>query len=359
MVKLKDIAEKTGYSITTVSRALAGYKDVNERTREQIVKIAYGMGYQPNMVARQLRNQKTDTLGMIIPASENQLSDAFFSELLMGAGHAAAEHGYDLLVSAQTSDNEMDAYRRIVGGNRVDGVLLARTHRHDERIAYLKALNHPFVVAGRSAPDEPSDFPYIDVDSQSGIRMMVEHLTALGHREIAIILPPDDLAFTPYRLAGYREGLESAAIPWRDDYITHGDLRRTGGYQATQRLLARHPHLTAIVACNDLMALGAISALQEMGITVGEQIAVTGFDDITAAEYAHPPLTTVHQPIHAIGRRLVEMLIGFINGAPPEDTQILLSPDLIVRDSCGASARLQPGDHAAHSHNKGGDADHT
>lgn len=336
MTKLKDIAKKSGFSITTVSRALAGYSDVNENTRQQIVEIAYSMGYQPNVVARQLRAQKTDTIGMIIPAYNHQLSEDFFSELLIGAGYAAAQLGYDLLVSAQISDDQMEAYHRIVGGNRVDGVLLARTVRNDPRITYLKALNHPFVVSGRTSPDESSDFPYIDVDSQIGIKWMVNHLTGLGHQQIALILPPENIAYTAYRLAGYKEGLIEAGINYRADYVIHSNLRREGGYQAAKRLLQQHPHITAIVASNDPMALGAMLAVQEHGLRIGKDIAVTGFDDISAAEYAHPPLSTVRQPIQEIGQHLIEMLVKIIQNEFPAESQILLSPSLVIRDSCGA-----------------------
>lgn len=335
MAKLKDIAKQTGFSITTVSRALAGYDDVNAETRQQIMQVAMQLGYQPNGVARQLRNQKTDTIGIIMPADDTRFSDDFFSELVMGVGFAAAHLGYDLLVSAQTSADEMSAYKRIVGGNRVDGVIIARTRRHDPRIAYLKKAHLPFVVAGRSAPDEITDYPYIDVDSQRGIALATEYLIGLGHMHIGLILPPDNMAFTPYRLAGYRLGLQSASLPYRPEYVTYGDLRREGGADKTRWLLAHHPQITAIVACNDAMALGAMTAIADMGLRVGIDISVTGFDNIPQAEHAHPPLTTVSQPIQAIGQHLVERLISLIHREPLGETQTLLSPMLIVRESCG------------------------
>lgn len=336
MAKLKDIAQKTGFSITTVSRALAGYDDVKPDTRRQIEAVAMGLGYQPNGVARQLRSQKTDTLGIVIPSDDTRFSDDFFSELLMGVGYATAHMGYDLLVSAQTSDDEMSAYRRIVGGNRVDGVIIARTRRHDPRIAYLQECGHAFVVAGRSAPDEPSNFPYVDVDSQDGIGQVTNHLIGLGHRHIGIILPPSEIAYTGYRLAGYQQALIHAHLPYQPHYVVHGDLRREGGRDATYNLLTHHPQLTAIVACNDAMALGAMNTIQAMGLRVGADVAVTGFDNIALAEHAHPPLTTVRQPFVEIGQHLVELLIRLIQQKPLGESQILLSPMLIIRQSCGA-----------------------
>ncbi len=333
-VTLKDIAKKSGYSITTVSRALAGYTDVNEETRRHIIAIADTLGYQPNLLARQLRNQRTQTLGLIIPSADNSISNEFFSQLLLGIGDAASNAGYDLLVSAHVpGEPEMAAYRRIVGGNRVDGMILARTRQNDERIAYLQRLNHPFVVNGRGAPGEANDFPYIDVDSQTGIASVIRHLVELGHEHIALILPPPEMAFTEYRHMGYRDGLSAAGLPYRAEYVTHGDLQRAGGFEQANRLLDMHPEITAIVACNDLMALGAMHAAQERGLQIGADLSITGFDDIPVAEYAHPPLTTVRQPIYEIGGRLADLLINLITGSAQEDTHILLSSSLMIRAS--------------------------
>jgi LacI family transcriptional regulator len=337
-ITLKDIADKSGFSITTVSRALGGYDDVNEETRQHIVNLAISMGYEPNQVARQLRHQRTNTIGMIIPANDQVFSDDFFSELMMGVGHAASVSGFDLLLSAQTSpENEMAAYRRMVGGRRVDGVVVARTRRDDSRIDYLKQLSFPFVVSGRNALGQPSDFPYVDVDSQLGIKMMVHHLVELGHRDIGLLLPPPEMAFTPYRLKGYQDGLAEAGLRYDESYTYHGNLKRSGGYDAALQLLSTSPRITALIACNDLMAFGAIRAIQEQGLQVGVDVAVSGFDDIAAAEYSTPPLTTIRQPIYEIGQRLFEMLLRIIQGQTPEETQIVLEPSLAIRDSCGSS----------------------
>lgn len=335
-ITLKDIARQSGYSVTTVSRALAGYTDVNEDTRRHIMDIAEKLGYQPNLLARQLRNQATQTLGLIIPSADNSISNEFFSQLLLGIGDAASHAGYDLLVSAHMPGApEMAAYRRIVGGNRVDGMILARTRQNDERIAYLQRLKHPFAVNGRGAPGEQNDFPFIDVDSQAGIASVVRHLVELGHERIALILPPPDMAFTEYRHIGYRQGLSAAGLTYRSEYVAYGDLQRSGGSQQTNLLLDAYPEITAIVACNDLMALGAMQAAQARGLQVGVDISITGFDDIPAAEYAHPPLTTIRQPIYEIGTQLANLVISLIAGEAQEQTQILIPSTLINRASTG------------------------
>lgn len=339
-ITLKDIAEQTGFSITTVSRALAGYSDVNAGTRQQILDVAKSLGYQPNLLARQLRNQRTQTIGIIIPAHDHSFSNDFFGELLRGIGDAAARFRHDVLISAQPAgeEEEMSAYQRVVGGNRVDGMILARTRRNDTRISYLQQHKHPFVVSGRNAPGEPSDFAYVDVDSQLGIKMATAHFLELGHRHIGLILPPPDIAFTEYRHTGYRQALDEAGISYQPDYVIYGDLMRSGGYQCGKTLLEKYSQITAVVASNDLMALGAMSAVQGCGLQVGEDVAICGFDDIPAAEYALPALTTVHQPIYDIGQRLVQMLLSLIT-QPEHLPQVILEPTLVIRASSGSSRR--------------------
>ncbi len=335
-VTLKDIADRSGFSITTISRALAGYSDVSDKTRQQILKIADELGYQPNHIARQLQGQRTYTIGLIMPPRLHSDDDDFFSLLLKGVTYAAARDRYDVLVSATVpGSSEMDAYRRIVGGNRVDGMVLARTYFDDPRIAYLESINHPFIVLGRSAPDAASDFPYIDVDSKVGIQALVAHMIARGHRHIGIILPPEEVTFSAYRLAGYQAALAEAAIPYRPEYCVHADLTFSGGEEAARLLMTQQPDLTAIVGCNDWMALGAMHSAQELGHVVGDDFAVGGYDDIPAAERAVPALTTVRWPIYEVGEELTQRLLKFIENDPDVERQQLIKPELIIRRSTG------------------------
>lgn len=337
---LKDIAAKSGFSVTTVSRALAGYDDVNEQTRQRILDIADSMGYEPNQVARQLQGQRTHTLGIILPERLYEGEEDFFSVLVRGITYAAARKGYDLLISTTgPHTNELDVYRRLVGGKRVDGMIIARTHRQDQRIAYLKKMGTPFVVSGRLQPDEISDFPFIDADSQFGLRTLVEHFIDYGHEHIGLLLPPSDIAYTPYRLQGYREALERHNLPYREDYIVTGNLTRQSGITATETLLDRAPHITAIAASNDFMALGAIHAIENAGRVVGQDIVVGGFDDIPLARFSTPSLTTLRQPISDIGEQLTELLIAVIRREPIIHMSKLIKPRLMVRDSSGVPRR--------------------
>jgi LacI family transcriptional regulator len=335
-VTLKDIALKSGFSITTVSRALAGYDDVSEKTRAHIYAIANELGYQPNQVARQLQGQSTNTVGIITPMRQDYQDDDFFSVLLKGITFAASQHNFDVLMSvAIPGTTELEAYRRFAGGKRVDGMILARTYRNDPRINYLKSIDFPFVVGGRAAPHEQSDFPYIDYDSQFGIATLVTHFIGYGHQHIGIVLPSEELAFADYRFQGYRKALQQAGIAFNSSYTERSDLTYEGGQNATQKLLDRHPEITAIVGCNDLMALGAMSAIQHRNLQVGEDIAVGGFDNIPAAERSTPPLTTISQPIYELGQKLTNMLIQIIDDAPVPNIQRLITPGLIVRESSG------------------------
>ncbi|GAB5493927.1 MAG: LacI family DNA-binding transcriptional regulator [Phototrophicaceae bacterium] len=338
-VTLKDISKQSGFSVTTVSRALTGYDDVSQRTRNRILKIADEMGYQPNHIARQLQGQRTLTLGLIMPTPSHSNDDDFFSLLLKGITYEAARNGFDVLTSAaQENVSELEAYRRFVGGNRVDGMVVARTQREDARIQYLKSVNCPFIVHGRLAPDEDSDFDYIDVDSQLGIYLVTEHLIKLGHRDIAIILPSPDLAFTPYRLNGYREALQKYNIPFRETYCTHGDLTYESGLSGAKTLLDKQPNLSAIIGANDWMALGAMAVAKERGYPVGNGFAIAGYDDIPAAAHAEPSLTTVRQPIYDIGEQLTHQLLGIIKDDDSTSYfQHLIKPDLLIRSSSGGA----------------------
>ncbi|MBC7249717.1 MAG: LacI family DNA-binding transcriptional regulator [Anaerolineae bacterium] len=334
-VTLKDIARHVGVSVTTVSRALGGYDDVAETTRQKILRAAEELGYYPSVTARQLQKQRTDTIGFVIPTFGPRFSDPFFSELLAGIGNEAARHNFDLLVCTRSPDSpeEEEAYRRLVDGRRVDGMLVVRTRVDDPRLSFLKQRHFPFVAFGRSHADENS--PYLDVDGHHGLYQAVRHLIDLGHRRIAYISAPLNLTFALHRLQGYRDALQEGGLKYDEELVHVGYLTEEDGYQAAHRLLALDRPPTAIAVANDLMALGAMRAAHERGLTVGRDVAITGFDDIPLAAHAHPPLTTVRQPIYEIGRRICQMLIQIITGEPLDNYHLILEPTLILRQSSG------------------------
>jgi LacI family transcriptional regulator len=337
-VTLKEIARRTGKSITTVSRALADYDDVSADTKALVQRVADELGYTPNLLARRLQKRRTETIGLILPTFGPRFSDPFFSEFLAGVGNMAVEHSYDLLVSTQApGDRELQFYRQKVKSRQVDGFVIVRTRRQDPRIAYLHDVGFPFVAFGRIEGE--LDFPFVDVDGTQGMRLIGEYLIGLEHRRIACLSAPSDLLFTEHRLIGLRQAVAAHGLDPDDCQIILGDLTQKSGYEATMRLLNSAQWPTAIAACNDLMALGAMSAIQESGLVVGKDISVTGFDDIPMAEHSHPPLTTVHQPIYQIGKMVCDKLIQLIQDEKVTPRQVILEPKLIVRQSCGSAAQ--------------------
>ncbi|HEY85391.1 MAG TPA: LacI family transcriptional regulator [Chloroflexi bacterium] len=332
-VTIKDVAEQVGRSITTVSRALNDYDDVSEETRQLIKQTAREMSYVPSSIAKKLQKQQADMLGIILPTFGPRFSDPFFSEFLAGIGNAATKRGFDLLVSTRApGDEEIDAYLNKIRSRRVDGFIVVRTRRDDPRIALLLEEKYPFVVFGRVKKN--NDFPFVDEDSRAGMRAIINHLIEQGHTRIACITSPQTLTFTHYRSQGVFDAFAEHNLHLDESLIIEGDLTQRSGRRAAKQLLDRPNPPTAIAACNDLMAIGAMGEIQGRGLVVGKDIAVTGFDDIPWAENTHPPLTTVHQPIYRIGSMVCDMLIKLLNGEDVEK-KVILQPSLIIRQSSG------------------------
>jgi LacI family transcriptional regulator len=244
--------------------------------------------------------------------------------------------GYDILVSTSPpGEQELYNYKNKVQTRLVDGFIIVRTRREDSRIDYLCLSEVPFVAFGRA--EVPCNFPYVDEDSEYGMRLVVDHLVGQGFRRLSYLSAPQELMFAKYRLKGFLEGLRENNLPQDESLVVVGDLTQRGGFAQANRLLDLPEPPDAIVASNDLMAVGAISAVQERGLKVGKDVAITGFDDTTMSEHTHPPLTTIHQPVYRIGGMVTEMLIRILQGETLEAEQILLKPSLVVRQSCGES----------------------
>ncbi len=335
MSSIRDVAKRLNISITTVSRALDGYSDVAEATRQLVINTAQEMGYAPNRAARQLRRQRSDTIGYILPALAPQFADPFFSEFVSGLGDEAASHNFDLLVSTASpdSDSEKHRYEHWVQGRKADGMVLNRMRLHDWRVQYLVQTDLPFVSLERTL--DKSDQASVEVDGWAGFKMLMAYLTAKGHRRIAYIGGPTNLKIQADRFKGYKKGLVAAGIPFDPELVVAGDTFHAGGYQAAQHLLARKQFPTAITCINDLTAIGVLHAASDRGIKVGLDLAVAGFDGIEEAEHTSPPLTTLSQPLYEIARNLVRMLVTTIQNLPLEERHILFQPELIIRESTG------------------------
>ena len=334
-VTIREVAKRLGLSVTTVSRALAGYDDVAAATRERVIQTAKSMGYTPSHAARQLRRQRTDTIGLVFPTLGKRFSDPFFNEFMAGVGDEASQHNYDLLVSVASPGKEEQAtYQRWVQSRRVDGFVLVRIRRKDWRIQYLSDEGFPFMSFGRS--QTISGAPHIGVDGKAGMLELTRYLIEIGHRRIAFIGAPKDLTLSRDRSQGYFAGLKEAGIEPDQSLIAEAELTRSTGYESARALLSQHPHPTAIIGINDLTALGAIRAAQELGLQVGHDISIAGFDGTEAGEHASPPLTTVAQPVYTIGSEVCRTLIQLIGKEEPDQPQRLVRPELIIRQSTGA-----------------------
>ncbi len=329
-VTLKDIARAVGKSVATVSKALRGHEDISPETRAFIAQTAAEMGYTPNITARRLQKKRTDAIGLILPVQSARQADPFFTELLTGIANEVARHNFDLLVSARTpGEDEQAAYRRLAAERRVDGLIVAQPRRNDWRIEFLTANNIPFVVvAHQPVPPHPA----VWVNTEAGILQAVIHLVEENRRQIALIAPPADLLFHQTIIRAFGNAI--AAQPELSGGIISDltDMSQKEGYRAAQHLLAETPP-DAILACHDLVAMGAMKAAQDQGFEIGDDIAIVGFGDILLAEYSQPPLTTIHRPTDVLGRSACRLLLANINAieATPSPTQI--DPWLVVRQS--------------------------
>lgn len=333
-ITLTDVARSLGLSTTTVSRALAGYPDVAEETRERVIAAVEALGYVPNRQAQLLRRRRAGAVGLVLPGTNTSWNDPLLSEFLISVGHTLADLEVDLIVVSSSDKIEQKTYQRLVSGRHVDGFLLVRTRRDDWRLHFLSEAGVPTVAFGRT--DMTAPVPFVSLDDKAAMVAMVSHLVSLGHSRIGFIGAPDHLLLQMDRLAGYKEGLEYLNLPYERTLIETGDLSYAGGYRAAQSLLKQDDPPTAIICANDSTALGAMSAVQTKGLVVGKDIAITGFDDIVMAQYAYPALTTVRQPIERIGSMLIEMLMQLLAGKTIEQAHKILAPSLIIRESCGS-----------------------
>lgn len=329
---LKTLASQLGLSITTVSRALAGYEDVAAATRERVKNHAASQGYRPNTLARRLQSGRTDAVALVLAAGPGRFDEPLFMEMVVAIGERLAEAELDLIImTARPGPEEQKVYRRLVEGRRADAAIVVRTRRHDERIRYLIDQKFPFVAHGRS--EEPGDFAFVDGDGEAGFRVATERLIALGHRRIALIGAPEHLMFAHLRARGWRAALADAGLAPGPVYVA--EPSEENGYRLMRMLLAETPRPTAVMCATDRMAIGALRALTDAGLRAGADMSVIGHDNIAAGTYTDPPLTTLELSIRRAGARLVEMLLEVLGGANPANFQEVWPVTLVERGSHG------------------------
>ena len=331
-MSLRTIAKHLGLSVTTVSRALGGFPEVAAATRVRVIAEAERIDYRPNQLARRLRHGRSEAIGLVLPADAGQFDDPFFLRLLAAVGPPLQQAGLDLLVmTARPGAEELRAYRHLVEGRRVDGMLLARTRRDDPRIRYLLDRSTPFVAHGRC--EDPRPHAFVDIDGVAACQMATERLISLGHRRIALINAAPHYMFAHHREQGWQAALAAADLPRGP--VRHGEPSEEAGFTLMRALLAEREPPTAVLCATDRLAVGALHAASQAGLRIGRDISLIGYDDLPMAGCTDPPLTTIEQPIARAGARMVQMLVELLGGADPATLTEIWPARLIPRASDG------------------------
>lgn len=330
-VTIKDVAKRAGVSVSTVSRALNNYSDISEDTRESIKKIAEDMGYKPNIVAKSLSSSRSFRLGMLVEDYEagGKLNPLVF-EVLMEFKNAASRQGYEIVLLSTTSDMQRSQkLSRLFAEKQLDGAFIMGLKMTDEYYKELSTIKYPCIL--QDIYIQNPMVGCIGVDNIKGAFMAVEHLIKLGHKRIGFINGHKN-AFVSYeRLDGYYLALNRHGIPIDNSIIADGGFDDKIAEAAAEKLVKKHGDLTAIFCASDLMAIGAVNALNNLGYTVPDDISIVGFDDIYITRFFTPKLTTIRQDRGKIGETAANILVSMV------DRQIigrvLVEPELIVRDS--------------------------
>jgi LacI family transcriptional regulator len=329
---LKQLAGALGLSTTTVSRALNGYAEVSEATRQRVVAKAAELGYQPNLAARRLALQKAEAVGIIYPPNVGELGDPRFLEVIGGLNDGLSLVGVDLLLVTTHQDDELSTYARMVKGRRIDALVVARTRVDDARVAYLIDAGFPFVAYGRTA--RSAEHAWFDFDNAAGAQLAVQRLRDFGHRRIAYVHAPLELSFAQQRFEGYRRGMGGSGDA---NCIVAGGLTRRSGFAAIQRLLALAERPSAVIVDNNLAGIGVVRGLLDAGIVLGRQISVIVYDGVPDDNLLPTPaITSVDQPTpHRAGQTLATMLLAAQRGEPLADLQVLWQPVVTAGQSDG------------------------
>ena len=325
------MASKAGVSFQTAGKVLNGKGSASAQTRERILDAAKTLGYVPNALARSLVTRSTCTIGIVA----SDLSDAELARFVVGAEREARRRGHAVLIgSIDRNGADAERYLRMLLERRVDGILTAAPQmERNTRIGELLGGSVP-VVSIHRIPG--GDIPLVGSDHVKTALLATRHLLRLGHRRIGTVTGTRNRQVTSMRLKGYERALEEVDIPYDPALVESGDWKADEAYSATLRLLDRAPDITAVYAQNDLMALGVMSALYGRGLSVPDDVAVVGCDDIPMAVHAIPPLTTVHVPFYETGQAAVRLLLDIIAGRTERPRRVLLPVHIVRRGSCGA-----------------------
>jgi DNA-binding LacI/PurR family transcriptional regulator len=333
-VSIKDIARVAGVSHSTVSRALSDSPLVKAETKARIKRLAQEMGYAPDAIARSLVTQQTQTVGVVVTT----ITDPFIAEVVQGIEDTAHENDYAVILasSAAEPDREIAAVE-MLRAKRVDSVIVTSSRVGALYLEHLERIGVPVVLINNHNEQSGRYTFSVSVDNRHGGHLAAAHLIEAGHRRIAYICGPADHSDDAGRMAGYRQALDEANISSEAALVVPGDGRLAGGKRALHALTNLTEPPTGVFCYNDMTAIGLLSAARQAGLSVPEELAVVGFDDIPIASHVSPPLTTIAQPQRDMGRQAMDMALALMaaddSTAPFSD--ITVKGKLIVRQSSG------------------------
>lgn len=326
---IRDVAQLADVSTATVSHVLNGTRYVSPQLTERVQTAMLELDYQPDAVAQSLRRRKTLTLGLLVPSVEIP----FFAAVAYHVERSAAEKGYNIILCNSNWDGPAEqAHLRDLLARRVDGLICISASMGAAEIGPVIEGGTPVVMLERRMPGIGLDA--VGIDNEVGAYEATRHLLELGHRRIGAVRGMSFSTVSDDRVYGYRRALREVGVPFDESLLYNGNFQPQTGYEATERFLSLPQPPSAIFAFNDLMAMGVLHRLTQVGLRVPQDVAVVGFDDIPLSRYMSPGLTTVRQPLQEMGRRVVELLLQRISGEGPEKAQyVKFEPELIVRGS--------------------------
>jgi DNA-binding LacI/PurR family transcriptional regulator len=329
LITLKDLAKKTGYSKTTISKVLNDYTDVSEKAREEILKAVEEMHYIPNSNARTLSKKKSWTIGILyLEALGLGIKHPFFNAVLESFKKESESKGYDLMFISKGLGGKNIGYLDHCKIRSIDGLIIFRSI--DKEIKDLIESDIPCVVLDFDTDKASTVYS----DNSRGSYIAVDYLHSLGHQKIAHIHGDENTFAGKQRKMGYEVALEKHGIPKREEYIVNGGYFSVeSGYKAMQNLLQLEERPTAVYVAGDYMAIGAIKAIREYGLKVPDDISVIGFDDIDVSQFVTPSLTTIKQNTVLLGKKASKMLIDQIEDRSGITNRVV-PVELVVRESC-------------------------
>jgi LacI family transcriptional regulator len=326
---LKDISKLAGVAPITVSRVINKDKYVKAETKEKILRIIREKGYYPNFAARSLVLRKTNIIGLIVADLENP----FFSRLARGAIQTAENNGYSTITCESKFDNSIgEKYLNMLMDRGIDGLLLANMNVSTDTIDELHRRRIPFVLL--TCRMEMPGVNYAIADDSQGGRLAAEYIIKLGHKNIAFLKGPD-ISSSNERLLAYKKEMGKNNLEIKDYFISEAVINQHDGYKVTTELLKDHKDITAIIAINDFVAIGAMEAILDLGLSIPKDISLIGYDNINITKLLKVPLTTISYPKYRCGVAGTEMLLNMLNNKKLNfKERVILKNKLIVRKSC-------------------------